>query len=385
MSKYVDLHPAVLPIIPNQNSLRRFDFILNCVGWIGRLLLRRWVNHIEVHGLEHLKGGSKIILMNHSSPLDPVLLTFFGKQSLQFLVTEPFMAERKISRFVAWMGHIPKRKLDPDTRALRTMKLWCKEGGTVATFPEGQFSWDGQPLPLQPGLGELVRYLEVPVVCVRLTNGDRLWPAWATHPRKTSLRIEVDPPKVFQLGESVEEYVTKHLYVDPNLCTRWKASGKNLSSGMSKFLRFCFQCSNEGVLSDRGDDLICSYCQKSWRVTADNTIGEINVSEAWHKVRSHLNDQWKTSGVSLKSQGQVQVFDASRPQWNLVDQGELNLSQSTLRTGSWQVEVKDILAHTMDWGDLIIIRTARKRIAIRFPMDSRAVWTFALDEATHAI
>lgn len=380
MQKYVELKPAVLPLTPSKKALNRFDLILKTVGWLGRMSMRRYVKEIEIVGREHLQGGSKLILMNHSSPLDPTLLTFFGKKSLQFLVTEPYMAERGLSRFVAWMGHIPKRKLDPDTRALRTMKLWCKNGGTVATFPEGQFSWDGTPLPMMPGLTELVRYLEVPVVIVRLINGDRLWPAWATHPRRTSLRMEIEAPKVFAPGESVEDYVTQHLHVDPLTCQRWPVEGKNLAEGMAKFLRFCFSCGADAALSDRGEELRCSSCQQSWRVRADNRVGEFTVAAVWKQVKENLKQKW--SGAPFcKSLGEVSVMDASRPQWVLMDEGILTLEDSILHAGAWQLPLKEILAHTMDWGDLILIRTERKRIALRFPEDSRAVWTFALDEA----
>jgi 1-acyl-sn-glycerol-3-phosphate acyltransferase len=394
--KYVALNPAVPPLDPSINALRRFEWMMKIAGPLGRFGFRRFIKKMEVQGGEHLQGGPKLILMNHSSPLDPLLLTFYGNQLFQFLITEPYMADRKLARFAAWVGQIPKRKLEPDTRAIRTMKKWGNFGGNVATFPEGQFSWDGYPLPLQPGLGELVKYLNVPVVMVRLINGDRLWPAWATHPRKTSLRLEVEAPHVFAENESsaaIEDYVTRHLEVNPETCARWPVEGKNLAAGLARFLRYCFVCAADHALVEQDDELRCEACLRTWRVSAENELhflsspqateigSKLTIARVWALTRALLQKNWSTSVLFLKSEGAVEILDASSAQWSLIEKGELTLEGSSITLGPWQLEVKNILAHTMDWGDLILIRTERKRWALRFPKDSRAIWTFALDEA----
>lgn len=472
--------PAVLPIEPSRAALVRNRFLLGVVGPLARLGMKKQVRGIQVRGRENLAGpGPKLVLMNHSNPLDPLLFTFYSGHMIHFLITEPYMTRRLFSRVASFVGQITKRKLDTDTRAIRTMKQWCALGASVAMFPEGQFSWDGKPLPLQPGLDQLIRYLDVPVVIVRLINGDRLWPAWAKHPRRTELRLEIDPPirfgAEFSAPGAIEAEVARRLYVDPDHCERFPAVGERLAEGMAQFLRFCFSCGADRVgsrgfgsvsgvgsvsdrsagkgtdqgpshgvgtasgvgsvsaLTDQGDVLSCRACGGTWAVDTENELtpkilgagatgatgatdvgsrgAKISVATAWTKVREGLKSKW-TGGVNLDSLGVVTVFDATQQQWVRVDEGKLFLRGSDTRHGSdtvtgtpgdtvraagirhgsditvnvngWTLPLKDILAHTMDWGDLILLRTQRKRFALRMRDDSRAVWTFALDQALAA-
>ena len=54
-------------------------------------MLKRWVQGVEIEGLEHLQAGPKLVLMNHSSVFDPFLLNVFARRPVQFLITEPAM------------------------------------------------------------------------------------------------------------------------------------------------------------------------------------------------------------------------------------------------------------------------------------------------------
>ncbi|MBL7714417.1 MAG: 1-acyl-sn-glycerol-3-phosphate acyltransferase [Bdellovibrionales bacterium] len=372
------LRPAVAPIEPTPWALRRTEALLKIAGPIGRTILGKHIQDIQIQGIENLAKGPKLVLMNHSNPFDPLILTFFGRQLIHFLITEPYMTDRLASRFTAYVGQIPKRKLDPDTRSIRAMKKWCQLGGAVGMFPEGHFPWDGKLLPLQPGLDQLIRYLDVPVVTVRLINSDRLWPAWAKHPRKSKLRLEIDAPRRFSSDQPIMKPIAESLTVDPENCQRFPVQGKNLAEGLAHFIQYCFDCGADQSLDDRGDELKCSQCKKSWTVTTDNRVGEISIGDAWKKVRSALSKKWGKN-PTLESRASVTVFDATSLQWTRVDEGILYLQNQVLKAGSWKLELKELQAHTLDWGDLILLRTERKRFAVRMPTESRAVWGHALD------
>jgi 1-acyl-sn-glycerol-3-phosphate acyltransferase len=377
--------PALSPIEPSAEALERMNTFLARSGWLFRLALRPWVQGVDVQGLEHLATGPRLVMMNHSSVFDPLLLQFFTRRPIQLLVTEPFMTTGVPARIARWWGQIPKRKLESDTRSLRTLKGWCRVGGAAGLFPEGEFPWDGHPLPMQPGLGQLISYVEAPLVTVRVINGDRLWPPWAKHPRRTKLRMEIDPPKRFEPGEPIEPYVVSRLHVDPETCPRWPAHGKRLAEGMTKFLRHCPECGADASLSDEGDELACASCKRRWTVTSDNRLhrgGEVmTIAEVRRRVSAHWSERWRRDRA-YRSRGPVNVIDVSRAETVHVATGELHLdSGGRLRVGDWQLDLRTLLAHTMDWGDRIVLRTQRQRLALRMPHDSRAIWTFAIDEA----
>ncbi|MFI4918382.1 MAG: lysophospholipid acyltransferase family protein [Legionellales bacterium] len=384
--------PAVAAIKPSVAAQKRLQCLVTLGAWLGRLFLKLYVQQVIVVGKEHLQQGPAVVMMNHSNVLDPLILAFHLERPIHFMVTEPFMADRFTARVFAWLGQIPKRKLDFDTRSIRTMKQWCQLGGIVGVFPEGHFSWDGYPLPLQPGLEQLVSYLDVPVVTVRLINGDRFWPPWAKNRRKTTLRLEIDPPKYFKPGEHVEDYVSSHIAVNPETCPRWPAFGKNLTAGLSRLLRFCPACGADQVLIESGDALLCKHpsCLSHWNLTSDNQLHEqkqgtsLSTAQALAAVYSHVKQQWLGLEPYFYSLGTVDVLDCTHAQWTQLDCGFLELQQGFLRVGKWHLPVHEVLAQTLDWGELIVLRTRRQRIALRMPVDSRALWTFVINEANNA-
>lgn len=384
--------PAVAAIKPSATALKRLQRLVTCGAWLGRLFLKFYVHQVIVVGKEHLQTGPALVLMNHSSALDPLLLAFHLNRPLHFMVTEPFMADRFIARVFSWLGQIPKRKLDYDTHSIRTMKQWTQLGGIAAVFPEGGLSWDGYPLPLQPGLNQFVSYLDVPVVIVRIINGDRFWPSWSKNSRRTTLRLEIDPPKHFKPGENIEDYVASHMAVNPETCLRWPSVGKNLAEGLSKFLRFCPKCGADNVLIERSNELLCQHpaCLSFWKITTDNQLHDqkkgtsLSIAQVLTAVYGHMKQQWLDSEPYFHSMGTVDVLDCSHAQWSHLESGFLELKQGSLRVGTWHLHLNDLSAQTYDWGNLILLRTHRQRIAIRMPKDNRLLWFFVIKEANKA-
>ncbi len=370
-------------IEPSARALKKFERTLRWVGWATRLVTRPWVQEVEVRGREHLAKGPLLVLMNHTNVLDPFLLTVHGQRPIQFLITEAAMSAGIGSRFASWWGQVPKRKLDNDTRSMRTLKKWVQMGGAVGLFPEGQFTWDGHPLPIRTGLAQLVSYLDVPVVTARLINGDRLWPSWAKHRRRTKLRLEIDPPRKFERGEPVEAIVADRLRVDPDTCDRWPVSGKRLAEGLAQLLRYCPSCGADDTLLEAGNRLSCTTCERNWEVTGENRLegkdDAMTIASALRRAESHWREQWLRT-KSWRSRGEVTVLDVGRGASSQIARGILRLEEGHLRMDGWELATNDVLAHMLDWGERIVIRTERSRLAFALPEDSRALWTVAFDE-----
>jgi 1-acyl-sn-glycerol-3-phosphate acyltransferase len=370
---------------PTAKALRRLTWFNRLAGPLARSALKPWLQHVEMVGSEHLQKGPLLVLMNHATAFDPLLLTLYARRPIHFLVTEPAMFAGLRGKALAWMGQVPKRKLEADTRSIRTLKAWCAQGGVVGVFPEGVFPWDGKLGPLQPGLGLLVHHLDVPVVTVRQINGDRLWPAWAKRARRTSVRLEVDAPLHFKPGDAVEKIVAERLFVDTDQCSRWPVEGRDLAQGLSEFLRLCPQCGADGTLTSPASDLLCQACGGRWRVGTDNRLKAadhtLDIGQALDQVLVHLQKSWG-SEKTFKSRSPVEVFDASAAAWTQLASGRLALSGHELHVDNeWQMDLSGVLATTLDWGHHLLLRTRRQRIAICMPQESRALWHFAIEQA----
>jgi 1-acyl-sn-glycerol-3-phosphate acyltransferase len=366
---------------PSKLKLLAYRLFHILFGWMGRLYLKTFFNKVEVEGTEHLKGGGKLVLMNHSNPLDPVLITFFGRQPLQFFITEAFMQGGFASKLASAFGQISKRKLDMDTTSIKLMKAWLDLGANAAMFPEGLFSWDGKPSPLMQGVDMLTKFMNVPVVIVKLTNGDRVKPAWAKTFRKTSIKISIQPPKTFEKGENVLEYLQKELHVDCDQHERYPVTGDDLSYGLKKLLRYCPHCSHERTLVENQNTLSCIECNHSWEVTPENILKAdtpLTIGDALNKTYQKL-DTLK----NIVSSGDVEVLDLTKLHWSSITKGALHFDNEVFTINDWKLNKNEILAHTLDWGDLIILKTRRQRIALKMPNDSRAVWTHLLNRGNH--
>jgi hypothetical protein len=104
----------------------------------------------------------------------------------------------------------------------------------------------------------------------------------------------------------------------------------------------------------------------------------MDVGQALEEVFAHARARW-TGAPTLTSRGTVEVLDATSAEWTPLASGTLHLADHELRVGRWTLAVGEVLAHTLDWGHLMLLRTRRQRIALAMPNDSRARWTHAVD------
>lgn len=357
---------------------RCFIFLL---GPIARFLLGRNFSSIEVVGKENLRGGPYLVLMNHSCALDPLLLTFFGEQPLQFLISESFMRRRPASRFISLFGHVAKRKLDFDPGSLQLIKRWIDCGASVALFPEGVFSIFSEPSPLMPGLEQLVRFLNLPVVIVHLSNGDRVKPLWAKAQRKTKIKITIHPAHAFTKTDAVLPVITQKIFSVDGALDVYPSDSKQLALGLSKALHICPTCDRPDGLTDNGNQLVCTQCKDSWQINGDNSVThprDHKVKDLFIKSFQKTVSVWCDKKV-VQSQHPVIVYDISKAGWVKHEQGHLIFNDTAVSIDSLSIPYSDIQAHTQDWGEVIILKTKAKRWAIEIPHDSRAHFVNLLD------
>jgi 1-acyl-sn-glycerol-3-phosphate acyltransferase len=377
----------ITSVTPSKIKLRLYKIFFLFFGSLGRFLLNKKFNKIEIEGLEHLKSGPKLLLMNHSCPLDPVLITFFGRQPLQFLITEAFMQGSLASRIASLFGQIAKRKLDYDPMSIKLMKQWSDCGGIVAMFPEGKFSWDGKTTKLMPGIDQLIHYLNIPVVTVHLANGEKVKPAWALKARKTSIKIIINPPKVFKKEDNVQLFIEENIFNKNSNRITFPSIGDDLAFGLKKELRFCPYCSEENGLFEFKNELGCKSCNKKSIVKADNQIisdSFSNISDLFNQTYLSVDKLWQDKN-EISSLNEVTLFDISKKNWKYLLKSIMIINKENIIIGNSNIKLSDITGHTIDWGDLIIIKTKYERFALKLPGDSRAVFTHILNKVVAGV
>ena len=133
---------------------------------IGRLIYR-----VRSIGTAALPPGGFLLLPNHISFVDAIVLQLACPRRIRFIVDQEYYQNRILHPILRLAGCIPitsQRAKD----AVRAAAEKIKEGEVVCLFPEGQLSRSGTLLRLRRGYELIAREAEMPVVPVWL---DRLW------------------------------------------------------------------------------------------------------------------------------------------------------------------------------------------------------------------
>tara|TARA_B110001454_G_C12723218_1_gene435899 strand:+ start:16609 stop:17784 length:1176 start_codon:yes stop_codon:yes gene_type:complete len=360
-------------------ALYRWLFVL--LGPLFRFLLSRLFLGIEVVGKENLRGGPYLVLMNHSCALDPLLVNFFGERPLQFLISESFMRPRLVSKVISLFGHVAKRKLDLDPGSIQLLKRWSDCGAHIALFPEGVFSLYGEPSPLMPGIDQLIRFLNLPVVIVHLSNGDRVKPLWATAMRKTKIKITIHPAQTFRKEDPILSIITEKLFSLDKPNTKFASYCAHTAQGLAKTLVYCPTCSQDNSLVENGYKLNCNRCRDVWEIGADNTVihsKDKKVKDLFIKSFETTTSKWLRQ-KEIRSTHSIQPYDISKGSWIAQIPDLLILGADSLTIGSLSIPYSDIQSHTQDWGEVIILKTKTNRWALEITQDSRAQFVNLLE------
>lgn len=136
-------------------------------GWT-RLICR------YLHGLKHTRlqlpdTGPAIVVANHVSGVDPLLLITATRRPLRFLIaTEQY--QRPVLRWLFRLaGCIPVDRKGRPEQALRAARRALEQGEVLAIFPHGKIHLDSDPpRPIKGGVVRLAAWTAAPIYPVRI-------------------------------------------------------------------------------------------------------------------------------------------------------------------------------------------------------------------------
>ena len=135
---------------------------------IGRIMCRMWVDRafdLKVYNANYVpRRGGVLIVSNHQSYLDPVLLAVKLHRPLSYMAKSELFENPFLAWLIRNLNAYPVRQGEGDVGAVKETIRRLQEGHALNLYPEGTRSPDGTLQPLLPGVGLIVRRAGVPVV-----------------------------------------------------------------------------------------------------------------------------------------------------------------------------------------------------------------------------
>jgi acyl-[acyl-carrier-protein]-phospholipid O-acyltransferase/long-chain-fatty-acid--[acyl-carrier-protein] ligase len=133
--------------------------------------IARLIYRVTATGVEHLPAGGFLLLPNHITWVDAIVLLLASPRPIRFIIDEGVYRNRFLHPVLRAVGCIPitSRKAKD---AMRDAAARIRAGEIVCLFPEGELSRSGSLLRLRRGYEIIARQAEAQVVPVWL---DRLW------------------------------------------------------------------------------------------------------------------------------------------------------------------------------------------------------------------
>jgi 1-acyl-sn-glycerol-3-phosphate acyltransferase len=162
-------------------------------GHVVRLLLRLTATPFTVRGLQRLPAGPCVLVSNHGSYLDGVVLMAALPRPFSFVAKRELKDSWVTRLYLRRLGTQFVERFDPgrsvaDATAMADL---VAQGGSLAVFPEGTFVADDALLPFRLGAFLAAARAGVPVVPVSLRGVRGFLPDGAWFPRRSVIEVEV--------------------------------------------------------------------------------------------------------------------------------------------------------------------------------------------------
>jgi acyl-[acyl-carrier-protein]-phospholipid O-acyltransferase / long-chain-fatty-acid--[acyl-carrier-protein] ligase len=148
------------------------DSLLRLLLWFATHTLYR----IDLEGRENIpeKGGA-LLVPNHASMVDAVLLIACTDRSIRFLMFKEAYEHWLVKPFAKILRVIPissQQRPRELIHSLREATDAIRNGEVVCIFPEGQMTRIGQMLPFRRGMERIMKGVEAPIIPVHI---DGIW------------------------------------------------------------------------------------------------------------------------------------------------------------------------------------------------------------------
>ena len=196
------------PTSKNPTHFRRgpfLDFAQGFVRWCFRIpFLLFW--RVRVHHLDKFPtDGPLILLANHQSNLDPMIVGAISPKPINYLAKQSLFKLPVMGWFFDWNDCIPIQRDSNAIGGIKETLKRLKKREVVLIFPEGSRSSDGKLGPMKPGFSTLARRTKSPLLPVAIDGAWQIYPRQAKFPRLGNIQVVLGDPIPFEEFETLSD------------------------------------------------------------------------------------------------------------------------------------------------------------------------------------
>jgi len=174
-----------------------YDYVKLFFAPLVRIYLRLKV----LDGANVPSKGPAILVANHASFLDPIVLGSACPRRIHFIVLQVMYDWLSLRWFYWGMQTIPVRTEEGDPRAIKKALARLRQGQVVGLFPEGERSTDGAIRHAKIGAALLAAVSGAPVIPCHIRGAFESLPRGACFPWPAAVRVRFGKPLLFPREE----------------------------------------------------------------------------------------------------------------------------------------------------------------------------------------
>ena len=247
------------------------DLAFMVVGPITRLKC-----HVKVERFKDQGDRPYLILMNHQTAFDQFFVGMAFRGPVYYIATEDIFSLGLISKLLRWaVAPIPIKKQTTDISAVMTCIRLAREGGTIALAPEGNRTYHGRTVYMNPAIVKMAKKMKLPIALFRIEGGYGIQPRWCDGTRKGAMTARVsqviEPEEYGSMSdEELLEVIRTGLMVDEA-----RPTGEFDCKARAQYLeRAVYVCPHCGFskFESHGHEVKCLSCGRKATYHKDKTL-----------------------------------------------------------------------------------------------------------------
>ena len=232
-------------------------------------LYSRWRYNITIEPFREEGSRPYLIVMNHQTGFDQFFVAATFRQPIYYLATEDIFSLGWVSALIRWLvAPIPIKKQTTDIQAVKNCIKVAREGGSICLAPEGNRTFHGKTVYMNPSIASLTKKLGLPLAIFRIEGGYGIQPRWSNVIRKGKMRSYVkrviEPEEYRDLsGSELAQLIKEELFVDEVRVTGEFHHPKN-AEFLERAIYVCPWC-GLSTFESHGDIIHCTKCGRQVR------------------------------------------------------------------------------------------------------------------------